>query len=256
MSIKIIKVAKDLNVGISSVVDFLKGKGLKVESNPNAKITDEQYILVVKELGKGLPEAERVRLLSRPAQEAPPLPSPPAARKPQEVKKQEIIKTEIPEDIKPKFTTIGKIDLATLEAMPETKRKSPKEERPRREPAAEAKKEPDKIKSGNKEKKEPAKENRKEPVVSGKKEENRPEPEKIAAKAPEQAPQPQPQPKTPEAREKEETPAPQQPVETPVNAAPVKTPEAPAAAEVNVPEIKEKKEAPEDEVFRLKPKLE
>ena len=37
------KVAKELNISISTIVEFLKGKGLVVESNPNAKISVEQY---------------------------------------------------------------------------------------------------------------------------------------------------------------------------------------------------------------------
>lgn len=43
------KVAKELNVSVSTLVEFLGTQGFKTESNPNAKITDAQYALVRKE---------------------------------------------------------------------------------------------------------------------------------------------------------------------------------------------------------------
>ena len=46
MSIRLIKISKDLNVGISSLVEFLHKKGFDVESNPNTKIGSEQYELL------------------------------------------------------------------------------------------------------------------------------------------------------------------------------------------------------------------
>lgn len=43
------KVAKELNVSVSTLVDFLNSSGFKVDSNPNAKITGAQYALLRKE---------------------------------------------------------------------------------------------------------------------------------------------------------------------------------------------------------------
>jgi translation initiation factor IF-2 len=40
------KVAKELNVSVGTLVDFLNSKGFKMDSNPNGKITDAQYTLV------------------------------------------------------------------------------------------------------------------------------------------------------------------------------------------------------------------
>ncbi|MBB3188172.1 translation initiation factor IF-2 [Microbacter margulisiae] len=48
-SIRLSKVVKDLNVGLSTAVDFLRKKGHAVDSNPNHKISDEEYALLVKE---------------------------------------------------------------------------------------------------------------------------------------------------------------------------------------------------------------
>ena len=66
MPIKLIQVQRKLNVGINTVVEFLHKKGHPVEenANPNTRISDEQYALLVKEFGKDLPEGgfERPRV--------------------------------------------------------------------------------------------------------------------------------------------------------------------------------------------------
>ena len=38
MPVKLNKVLKDLNVGLQTVVDYLRGKRFEVESNPNVRI--------------------------------------------------------------------------------------------------------------------------------------------------------------------------------------------------------------------------
>ena len=43
------KVAKELNVSIGTITEFLKGKGHAVDNNPMAKITEEHYSLLAKE---------------------------------------------------------------------------------------------------------------------------------------------------------------------------------------------------------------
>ena len=48
MTIRLNKVTRDLNVGITTVVEFLQKKGYAIEASPNAKITEEQYAELVK----------------------------------------------------------------------------------------------------------------------------------------------------------------------------------------------------------------
>jgi translation initiation factor IF-2 len=43
------KIAKECNVGISTIVEFLHKKGIEIESNPNSKISEEMYDLLKKE---------------------------------------------------------------------------------------------------------------------------------------------------------------------------------------------------------------
>ncbi|MCK5029607.1 MAG: translation initiation factor IF-2, partial [Bacteroidales bacterium] len=43
------KAAREFNVGISTIVEFLQKKGFDIDSNPNTKVSPEQYDLLVKE---------------------------------------------------------------------------------------------------------------------------------------------------------------------------------------------------------------
>ena len=45
-TLRLIKVAKEFNVGLQHVVEYLESKGVKVESSPNAKISMEVYTLL------------------------------------------------------------------------------------------------------------------------------------------------------------------------------------------------------------------
>jgi len=132
MSIRLNKVTRDLNVGMTTLVDFLQKKGHVVENNPNTKITEEEYEMLVKEYSKDMTlkqEAERLvheRInRDRPQSGAPasvhpsapehtptltptpaPTPAPVEEAKPVVVKKEE----EIYEP-HPHIKTIGHIDL-------------------------------------------------------------------------------------------------------------------------------------------------
>ncbi len=51
-NIRIGKVLKEFNIGMGTLVEFLKKKGISIDSNPGAKLTGEQYALVAKEFKK------------------------------------------------------------------------------------------------------------------------------------------------------------------------------------------------------------
>jgi translation initiation factor IF-2 len=62
------KIARELNVGISTIVDFLHKKGVKIDSSPNEKITSEQYELLLKEFSTDLnakKESEKLNLRNK-----------------------------------------------------------------------------------------------------------------------------------------------------------------------------------------------
>jgi translation initiation factor IF-2 len=48
------KVAREFNVGISTIVEFLHKKGYEIESNPNAKVSAECYAALVQEYSKDI----------------------------------------------------------------------------------------------------------------------------------------------------------------------------------------------------------
>ncbi len=105
MPIKLIQVQRKLNVGINTVVEFLRKKGFEVEdNNPNTRIGDEQYALLVKEFGKDLPNGGRERERVVPER---------SHREASSVKEEmsSEIKTVIPEEFRPKIVTKGRIDL-------------------------------------------------------------------------------------------------------------------------------------------------
>lgn len=49
MPVRLNKVAREFNVGLSTIVEFLHAKGIQVSSDPNAKLSDDDYALVAKE---------------------------------------------------------------------------------------------------------------------------------------------------------------------------------------------------------------
>jgi translation initiation factor IF-2 len=59
------KVAREFNVGIQTMVEFLHKKGHVVDPNPNAKIDDDQYLILQKEYSKDIDlkkESEKLNL--------------------------------------------------------------------------------------------------------------------------------------------------------------------------------------------------
>jgi translation initiation factor IF-2 len=59
------KIAREFNVGISTIVDFLHGKGITIDTNPNTKVSPEQYEMLLDEFSSDLTikkESERVNL--------------------------------------------------------------------------------------------------------------------------------------------------------------------------------------------------
>jgi len=59
MERRLIKIAKELNVGTQTIVDHLNHNGFDVENKPTAKITDEMYSVLLKEFQKSLNDKEK-----------------------------------------------------------------------------------------------------------------------------------------------------------------------------------------------------
>ena len=127
MSIRLNKVTRDLNVGMTTLVDFLQKKGHTVENNPNAKITEEEFEMLVKEFSQDMSlkqEAERLvhDRINREKQKL----STDDNFKAEDVKPVPTVVTEIPKkpeinhpeaeiyDGRPQIKLVGNIDLDAL----------------------------------------------------------------------------------------------------------------------------------------------
>ena len=49
MSIKLFSLAKELNIGVNTLVSFLNDKGKEVDNNPNTRITEDEFNLVLRD---------------------------------------------------------------------------------------------------------------------------------------------------------------------------------------------------------------
>ena len=115
MTIRLNKVTRDLNVGITTVLDFLQKKGYTVEANPNTKITEEQYAALVKEFSKDKDlKIESEKIIQERQNKERNKASVSIEDIHPELKKPEVIETVVPEDVRPKFKPVGKIDLDGL----------------------------------------------------------------------------------------------------------------------------------------------
>ncbi|MFV0328794.1 MAG: translation initiation factor IF-2 [Dysgonomonas sp.] len=176
MSIRLIRISKDLNVGINSLVEFLHKKGFDVESNPNTKIGSEPYELLVREFGRDL---DIDALLSKREEKKEIIKASEKREEPKVQNEPEEIKTEVPDSIKPHVQVVDKIDLDALnrpkkvEVVKPAEVKSPE---PEVEPVVEEQPEQPVVKEEVKEEPVLVKEEPKEEVVIAEKEPVHPEP--------------------------------------------------------------------------------
>jgi translation initiation factor IF-2 len=180
-TIRLSKLAREFNVGIHTIVEFLHKKGFDIDSNPNTKVDEEAVQLLEKEYKIDISlkkESEKISLKSqRPKKETisieeeEPVKEKPEPKKvteekpkpvqPEEKKKVEEVKPAEPEKAKPKeegLKVVGKIDLEQVgkpkkeekpvqkkeEPKPEKVEEKPKETEPAKPEKPEKKEEPEK----------------------------------------------------------------------------------------------------------------
>lgn len=262
-SVRLNKLAKELQLGVQSVIDFLSKKKPTESYNPNSKLTTDELNMVVRDLGNTLSETDKKALVekftSKP--EAPkPAPEPKAAPAPKaaEAPKSEASRSGDGRSYGPKI--LGKVDLDKKgNVIPPSKPEAPKKEEP-----VKVEKEVQ-----TEDKKTVGSEIKKEPVPEEKKVQAETQPAPAPASKTETV---KPEaPKAEESKAKVETPAPSRVEEAPApvpKAAPEKAPlpaeekpEAKAESAQPAPkELAKKEEAPKseaqpaaskDEVFRI-----
>jgi translation initiation factor IF-2 len=147
------KVAKEYNVSIATIVDFLGTKGIKLDSNPNTKVEQDMLVILDGEFAddKTAKQASENVAISREkresislkdvkkekskeeSEEEEELPKPKKARAVKKVEEEEVVaqkpveeeKVVEPVSDKPKVAVIGKIDLDALnqKTRPDKKKK-------------------------------------------------------------------------------------------------------------------------------------
>ena len=93
--VRLSKAAKEVNVSVSTIVEFLGKKGHTVDSNPNTKLTGEQYTMVLKEFQSDKVISEKAQELTL---ETVPKKEKPAAM-PKEPLKETVKGVAVPEDV-------------------------------------------------------------------------------------------------------------------------------------------------------------
>lgn len=112
--IRLNKVARDLNVGIQTLIDFLQKNGYDDETfTPNTQITDDQYALLQKEFNADKSVKEGADKMSQVRHHK----EKPVQRKVGQ--EPELVKTE--EIKRPQFKQVGKIDLDAVNKRPAPK---------------------------------------------------------------------------------------------------------------------------------------
>lgn len=163
MAERLVKVAKELNVGLSTIVDFLVSKGFPIENKPTSLVSDEMYDALRKEFSSSMAEKEKAdqivigRMYAKEEQKPeapkplfsipklsdlgkptpPPTPEPPVEEEVQPKEEEEVFKAAKAE--LPKLKVLGKIDLD----KPKPKKEEAKKEEIKPEPAVEKTTEPE-----------------------------------------------------------------------------------------------------------------
>lgn len=116
MSIRLSKACKDLNVGMSTAIEFLAKKGYKHTVDLNTKLSDDEYLMLAKEFNKDMAlkmESERLSN-ERHLKEKTATVALDGYTQPKQEAKPELIQTDIPNEIKPHIKAVGHIDLDAL----------------------------------------------------------------------------------------------------------------------------------------------
>lgn len=121
------KAAREFNVGISTIVDFLKNKGIEIDGNPNTKIEDSVYRLLVGEYSSDVQLKEKSKEIAL------------KPNKPQSVSIEDVDtasetvsleeEKEQPKVEKKTLNVVGKIDLDAVNGKKKVVAEEPKTEK-------------------------------------------------------------------------------------------------------------------------------
>ena len=134
MAVRLNKALKELNVGINTAAEFLQKRGKALQdASPNAKISDEQYALLVKEFGEDKKKNDETKnkILQQKEKEQQEKKARKEKERQDKERKEKEQKEKEMQDRAPKFKVVGNINDLKPQAAPAN------EEAPKAEPAAE-----------------------------------------------------------------------------------------------------------------------
>jgi len=154
MAQRLFKIAKELNVGTVTIVEYLNNNGFEIENKPTSKVTDEMYNVLLEKYSNSMAvkeKADKMVIGSRIAEKEemtpivppkPATPTPPPApveevKKEEEApepilkkKEEELIKADVP---KKELKVLGTIDLTPKKKAPKKVAPKKKKEAPKKE---------------------------------------------------------------------------------------------------------------------------
>ncbi len=178
MPIKIRKAVSDLNIGMQTAVDFLKKNDIEVENNPNARISDEAYNLLIQKFKPAMQQKKAAEQITHDRKEE-------KAAQAAEKKRREAQEIKTAEVTIQKPKVLGKIELDSKGNPVPQKQAEPQpakvEEKAEEKKVAEVKAEPKAEVPAPKAEKpaEPVEEKKEEPKVEAK-EDDKTEPETLS----------------------------------------------------------------------------
>ncbi|MBQ5889073.1 MAG: translation initiation factor IF-2 [Bacteroidaceae bacterium] len=141
MKIRLNKVQKELNIGLSTIVEFLQKKGFEIKEDPNAVVPEAGYEMLIEEFSADKKarmlsdDFTKERLNKEKPKAAPVVEEKPVVKEPVvvapivvEEKKAEPVTKETPKKEQPTIKVTGKIDLEALNR----KTAQPKKEEPKK----------------------------------------------------------------------------------------------------------------------------
>ena len=144
MKIRLNKVQKELNLGLSTIVEYLQKKGFEIKEDPNAVVPEEGYEMLMQEFSadkkarlqsdkftqerqnKEKPKATPI------VEEKPVVKAPVVEPAPVVVEEKPVVK-ETPKVEAPTIKVTGRIDLDALNKKAQPKKEEPKKEEPKKE---------------------------------------------------------------------------------------------------------------------------
>lgn len=124
MALRLVKIAKELNVGTGTIVEYLKGKGYEIENKPTSKISDEMHDALLKEYSNSMQVKEQADKII-------------IGTRYEEKKKEEPVKEE-----KKVEKPVAKEEKVTKKAEPKKEDEKPQKEASAKDGAEEAKEKP------------------------------------------------------------------------------------------------------------------